>query len=262
MHLDSDQLTLHFPTEEHPRQLRCGIVKGDTEVPQVASEQEMNDLFGPDAAAPHVECNEDEEEENNEGAHDDDDDDECIEKEALGGDEALDHDADKFSENSLPPADGGSDDDLQHGLEDLIAGEHADKFDVWTVEINGEDTKAESSANGADGDQSMQHDHSGLYTTEQKEKLLLPFVEGVKLQHRGTFDASKTSPGFQVWYGKESKWFSYGVGKKAKHDSKKDAYEAALNWVWAKHADVVGYEAASTCRAKNLAKYGGTNTPS
>ena len=125
MHLDSDQLTLHFPTEEHPRQLRCGIVKGDAEVPQMASEQEMYELFGPDA--PHEECNNEDEEENNEGAHDDDDDDEKdIEKDALGGDEAFEHDADKFSdENSMPAdADGSDDDVLQQGLEDLIAGEH------------------------------------------------------------------------------------------------------------------------------------------
>ena len=255
MHLDSDQLTLHFPTEEHPRQLRCGIVKGDAEVPQMASEQEMYELFGPDA--PHEECNNEDEEENNEGAHDDDDDEKDIEKDALGGDEGFEHDADKFSdENSMPAdADGNDDDVLQQDLEDLIAGEHADKFDVWTIEIDAEDIKAEASLHNADGD------HSGLYTTDKKEKLLLPFVEGVKLQQRGTFDATKCSAGFQIWYGKTSKWFSYGPAKGAQFKTQYDAYQAVLDWVWGKHAGVVGHEAASASRAKNIGKYGKANAP-
>ena len=82
-----------------------------------------------------------------------------------------------------------------------------------------------------------------------------------KLQHRGTFDATKCSAGFQIWYGKTSKWFSYGPAKGAQFKTQYDAYQAVLDWVWGKHAEVVGHEAASESRAKNIGKYGKANAP-
>ena len=244
IHFDAEALTLQFPTEDQPRQLRCCVIKGDEPVPDVASREEMEQLFGQN---PENDQEKESEDENDEGANDDDNDDQGIEQEALGGDEFQENDFEENSQTGEPEVDG-----LEDGLEDLIALEHSDLLDVWAVEITAADVDIEAAAEDVHQDEST----AGLYTTEQKQKLLLPFVMGVKLQHRGSLDESKSACGFQVWYGTTSKWFSYGSTPKAKFDSKDTAHNAALDWVWERHADVVGHEAASAARAKNRLKYG------
>ncbi len=251
IHFEAEALTLQFPTEDQPRRLRCCVIKGDDPVPGVASQEEMEQLFGQN---PENMQEKETEDEHDQGADDDDNDDQCIEKDALGCDEGFEAQENDSGEDSQ--AGEPDQNELELGLEDLISAEHADLLDIWAVEITAEDVGVEAAASKLTSNEDESTKHAGLYTTEQKEKLLLPYVIGVKLQHRGSLDESKLACGFQAWYGTTSKWFSYGSTLKAKYDSKDTAHKAALDWVWERHADVVGHEAASTTRAKHLSKYG------
>ena len=254
IHFNQRLLTLHFPCEEHPRQLACQLLEpGETGSQATLTTEQVRDLFSDGQAedqAGHVESDEEEnhlEDPENPANMEAEN---LLQPQAqemdmgLMGDAADDATLMQGLEEEIGPDPGNL--DIPYGYHEQVADEMADLEVVeelfYTPPSKNpsppEDAFPKSASSGSSKD--SKGCSVGFKTTPLEVQTSLPPRPGLKLQRRVN-KKSVDCGGWQAWIDLSlpSRWFSWG-GVAALYADQDQALQAAINWLWEQDALLKG----------------------